>query len=224
MSDFGGSQAFGQPSALTADNLVASALGTTDVTSADAIVKKKLSDFLTAQTGGTANGPWDYTQGLADVKTEMERAQGRLLTAGQSPSDILKAQQADQEPWWMGGLKTLGDLGVALDWLFGSAEIRTLLGGGLVHGAEIDKYAEGLGTHAPTGKELLLKWGWMNQEADRQGQIDLIDVLGLGVDMATAPQTWYSLGTLPATEAMLKGGSVALRETSHSILDRKSVV
>jgi len=168
--------------------------------------------------GGSApkvEQPWSYEVGQQSADQLYEQSAARLRAGGVDPNTF---DDRPAEPWWSFGLKTLAGLGVAVDWLTGAAAVRTIIGGGMVADDEIDKYAKGQGLHAPSGKELLLKWGWASQADDREGQIDVVDALGFGLEMGLDPGMWFSLGSSVAAEAALKGGSGALREGAELLI------
>jgi hypothetical protein len=182
--------------------------------------------------------PFTYENGAAEAAKQYISLRKRLAAAGIDP-DTLDGRP--KEPWYMKPLRGIGGLGILFDWLFGGALVKMALGGAIglakgkgldwavMSGQEVDKYAEQddyasiLGTekghwHAPSGKELLIMLG-ADQDSDRRGKIDPIDVAGLLVEVAADPSTWFSFGLTSAAEAATKGGSRALVRTSAELLD-----
>jgi hypothetical protein len=177
-----------------------------------------------------------FEAGLDQALTDYERAAARLRAIGVDPDTI---DGRDAEPWYMGGIRTLTGLGIALDWLdFGW--LRSIAGGVtglmqgkgldyfLMEGDEVDEFAAGtdykdlLGKgpdwHIPSGKELLLMWG-ADKSKDREGKVDAIDLLGLGLEIGMSPSTWFSLGTSSAVRAAVSGGTKAVRATADDIME-----
>lgn len=179
-----------------------------------------------ARSGSSSSDSWSYASGIYQRQAAIINSRTKLAMMGVDPDTV---DGRTKDPWWMGGLKTMESLGIAADWL-GGAETRILLKGitnvvqgkpitqGLiVKDGEIDPFSEGTGSHAISGKELLLSWG-MSRENDEKGKLDLIDILAFGLEVGADPTTYFTLGAKPFVQAALKGGSLALRKTASKVV------